>query len=108
MKLNREVILILAFLFFAVAMCGWDFNETSVHNNKCTMPVMDSNATAYGLTDIYKIGEWYYSIGDFMIYIGSIMFGIFSGIYLALLTADYIKCKRNILHNKLEEAAIKG
>ena len=95
MKLNREVILILAFLFFAVSTVGWDFNETAVHNNNCTMPVMDLDATAYGLTDIYKIGEWYYSIGDFMIYIGSIMFGIFSGIYLTLLTAEYIKIRRS-------------
>lgn len=95
MKLNREIILILAFLFFAVNTVGWDFNETAVHTNNCNMPILDKNANHYGLTDIYKIGEWYYSIGDFMIYIGSIMFGIFSGIYLTLLTAEYIKIRRS-------------
>jgi len=95
MKINRELILILAFFFFVVAVVGWDFNETAVHSNNCMMPVLNESANYYHFTDIFTINGWVYSLGDFMIYIGATLFIIFFIWYLIKLILDYKEVRRN-------------
>jgi hypothetical protein len=125
MKLNREVILILAFLFFALATVGWDFNETATHSNGCKMPVKalgivssstthftyinDSQVNNPKLTDRFTVGSTSYSLGDFLIYIGEYGFAASFAFYILCLILELInQRKRNILHNKSEETSIKG
>ena len=94
MKINRELILILAFLFFVVYTVGWNMNERAVHTNNCTMPLLDKTANYYSLTDIYVINGWAYSVGDFMIYVGFHLFALFGAWYLIKIIIDYRRIEK--------------
>jgi len=102
MKFNRECLLILAFLFFALATVGWDFNETAVHSNNCVMPVLDTHANHYGLTDKFQVNNTIYSLGDFMIYIGRTMFIFFFVGYCITLIKDLIEIRKKEKENDNE------
>lgn len=73
-KRVRALFIISHFCFVA----GSAFNMTALENNQGMMPVLNSSANVYFLTDIFPtiITDYYFSVGDVFILLASILFYI--------------------------------
>lgn len=63
---------------FLLFFLGITFNYIAIKSNNGIMPVKDTTASYYGLTDIFPLGynHYYFSIGDVYIALGNILFFI--------------------------------
>jgi len=113
MKLHRELILLLAFFCFFLSTMGTDFNTRATINNDCRMPVYNhsvennnthftfidkSEVRQFAFTDRFRIGEYVYSIGDFIIYIFGALFYLFLAVYVGLLIKSLFR-RKNVKYN---------
>lgn len=99
-KSRRNTVLLILILSILISFMGALFNTIAVQNNNCKMPVYTENiihadshfsftdisqVKAFYLTDIFHIGYYFFSIGDFLMY---------SAILSMILLLTYIVIKR--------------